>query len=391
MKYWVYLLVGMFLVSIAFVTQEETVKEKEDEEVRAVYFSYIEFSKYITDKTDNEMKDNIRKVLDNLKENNFNRIIVHVRPFSDSIYESNVYPVSKYVLNSESNYPSFDVLKYFIDEAHKRGIKLDAWINPYRISNLKDEASLPSNSIYFKYKDTEVVKVTESGIYFNPASITAQDLIVKGIKEIVDNYDVDGIHFDDYFYPDKEIDLINYQEYSKKNNITIEEYRLNNVKELLKKVYKTIKETNKKVLFGIAPQGNIDNCYNESYLDIKEILKSNEYIDYIMPQIYFGFNNETRPFIKTINEWNNLIENKNIKLIPALAFYKIGSIDKYALSGSNEWINNTDIIKREIEVSRTIDNYKGFSLFSYNYLFNPEYQNNNTKIEFENLKSILSK
>ena len=80
---------------------------------------------------------------------------------------------------------------------------------------------------------------------------------------------------------------------------------------------------------------------------------------------------------------------ESIKLIPALAIYKSGKTDTYALSGKNEWIKNSDIIKREIELSRTISNYKGFSLFSYNYLFNSNYQNDNTKKELTNLKNVL--
>ena len=109
-----------------------------------------------------------------------------------------------------------------------------------------------------------------------------------------------------------------------------------------------------------------------------------------MPQIYFGFLNQTRPFVKTINEWSNLLKTDSIELIPALAFYKIGKIDKYALSGSKEWIENNDIISKEVKVSRNIDKYNGFSLFSYNYLFNDKYKNSNIVKELENLKNIIN-
>ena len=108
-----------------------------------------------------------------------------------------------------------------------------------------------------------------------------------------------------------------------------------------------------------------------------------------MPQIYFGFQNQTRPFNKTLNEWNNLIKVDSIKLLPALAFYKSGKLDKYALSGSEEWIINSDIIAREILESRKINKYNGFSLFSYNYLFNEKYQNETSINEYNNLKKVL--
>ena len=206
-KYWFIFFTILFFVSVLFIFNSK----KENTEFRAVYFSYIEFSEFITDKSDEEQKENIREVLDNIKDMNFNRIIVHVRPFSDSIYKSDYYPVSKYVLNDKGSYPDYDVLEYFVSETHKRDIKFDAWINPYRISNL----STTDSRIYTEYSKDGSAKVTENGIYLNPASIKTQELIINGIKEIIENYDVDGIHFDDYFYPDKEIDLELYELYVK--------------------------------------------------------------------------------------------------------------------------------------------------------------------------------
>ena len=389
MKYLSYILLSLFVISFFFTFTKFDYEINNDEEIRAIYFSYIELDDYIKDKDDNMQKENIKKILDNVNNSNFNRIILHVRPFSDSIYESSFYPISNSILNNLEEVPKYDILNYFITEAHSRNIKVDAWINPYRISNSKEISLLSNNSIYYKFSDS---KVTEKGIYLNPANKDVQKLIVDGVEEIVKKYDIDGIHFDDYFYPDKEIDLDSYSEYTKNGGKkNIDEYRLDNVKQLIKNVYSKIKSINKKILFGIAPEGNIDNCYNNSYLDVKEILSNDDYVDYIMPQIYFGFNNETRPYIKTLNEWNNMIKNNKIKLIPALAIYKSGKIDKYALSGKNEWINNSNIIKNEIIDARKVSNYKGFSLFSYNYLFNNDYQNETNKKEFTNLKELLEK
>lgn len=386
MKYLAILVSCLFFVSTFFVLSEKNNKIDVDE-VRAIYVSYIEFDDYIKGKKEDESKKNIIEILDNVKSLGLNTVIVHVRPFSDSIYESIYYPVSGSVLNDKGVYPSYDVLEFFINEAHKRNIRFEAWINPFRISNLKDISLLNDNSIYYKFYKSGNAKVTESGIYLNPASGEVQDYIIEGIKEIVLNYDVDAIHFDDYFYPDKLIDLDNYN--NSNENIPIDQYRLNVISNFIKNVYSEIKKTNNKVLFGIAPQGNIDNDYNDCYLDVEKILSSKGYVDYIMPQIYFGFDNQTRPFIKTLNEWNDLIKVDSIKLIPALAFYKIGTIDNYALSGKNEWINNDDIIKKQIIISRNESNYGGFSLFSYNYLFNEKYFKNNTLNELNNLKELL--
>lgn len=387
MKKWSIVVTILFVLSIFFIfDDEEERKVKKDVEERAVYFSYIEFNKYIANKSEEAQKANIRKVLDNIKELDFNTIIVHVRAFSDAIYKSKYYPYAEYIYNDKKEAPNYDVLEYFISESHKRDISFEAWVNPYRISNSKDVSSLNSKAIYDKYQ----TGITEKGIYLNPASDEVRTLIVNGIVELVKNYDVDGIHFDDYFYPDKEIDLKLYEEY--KNNggkLTIDEYRYNNVEILIKEVYNAIKKVDRDVLFGIAPEGNIDNCYEYSYLDVKEILSSPGYVDYIMPQIYYGFDNETRPFKETVREWNNLIKVDTIKLIPALAFYKVGTFDRYALSGSNEWMNEDDIISREIMFSRSLSHYGGFSLFSYNYMFNSEYKNNTSDKELANIKKVI--
>ncbi len=373
----IFLLFGiLFIISLVFPFNNQ----KKESDVRAIYFSYIEFSNYVMDKSSEEQKENIKIVLDNLKKYNFNRIIVHVRPFSDSIYKSGYYPVSKYVLDDKGEYPDYDVLKFFIKEAHKRDIKFEAWINPYRISNQLST----DNKIYDDYSKDGSAKITKNGIYLNPASDKAQKLIINGIKEIIENYDVDGIHFDDYFYPDKEIDLDNYEDYIKSGGIkNLNDYRLDNVKDLIKNVYSEIKRENKSILFGIAPQGNIDNCYEDSFLDVREMLNSDKYIDYIMPQIYFGFDNSARPFIDTVNDWKNMIKNKNIKLVPALALYKVSTYDKYAGSGSNEWIENNDIISREIRYLKSKSDYNGFIIFSYNYMFNEKYKKEHTKNEVD--------
>ena len=385
-KYLCLFLVVLFFISIFYSFFSKNEESTIFDEIKAVYFSYIEFDNYIANKSESDSKRNIKSIIENLKRNGFNRIIVHVRPFSDSIYLSKIFPVSEYVLNDMGNYPNYDVLKYFIEEAHRNNISFDAWINPYRISNLKDISKFSNDNIYFKYNKNGQAKITNSGVYLNPASEEVQKLIVSGIEEIVKNYDVDGIHFDDYFYPDNEIDNDNYKKYKNSGGkLSLSEYRYQNINNLLKRVYSSIKRINNKVLFGIAPEGNINNCYDNSYLDVKTILSNEGYVDYVMPQIYYGFLNQSKPFVDTVKEWKNLIKVSSIKMIPALAMYKSGNYDKYALKGSNEWIENSDIIKREIDYLKSSDNYSGFSIFSYNYLFNEKYYNSQNRIEFKNL------
>lgn len=359
---------------------------KKEEETRAIFVSYIELNKYIKGNDYEISKRNIRKIIKNIKRLKCNTIILQVRSASDAIYKSNIYPMSLNIVNTEYD-DYFDVLDYFIKESHKSNVKVIAWINPYRIRTTCDKTTITEKNPAYKYLDTDIVYIN-NGIYYNPSKQETEDLIVKGVEEVL-NYDVDGILFDDYFYPDNNVDKKDYEEYIK-NNEFIEEknYRLNIVNKMIKRVYKTCK--NKNIKFGISPDGNIDNNYNKNYADVKSWLKSNEYIDFIMPQIYYGFYNSTRDYIKVTKEWENLIENKDIELYIALAFYKVGMEDKYAKSGFNEWIDNDNIIMREILLSRNLKNYKGFSLFRYENIFNEEIYTKTSIKEIENLKKILN-
>ena len=392
--------VTVFLFSYCRI-QVIPVKEEETS-MRAVFISYIEYMKYFDEKSDLGVKKEIDTMIRNVKESGLNTIILQVRPFSDAIYPSRIFPLSYTVAGTEGGKRDFDILAYFIEQAHKESLKIHAWINPYRIRNTTDTSEISEENPCFKWLNTNKVKVIEGkGIYYNPADHDVMDLIVEGVKEIVTNYSVDGIIFDDYFYPDESIDLENYEEI--KNTISLSDYRLSNTNTLVKMVYDAIKEENDKVLFGISPDGNITNNYEMHYADVKKWLKEDGYIDYIMPQIYYGFYHETKPFIDTLNEWENLIQN-DVLIYPALALYKAGEVDQYAKSGSNEWIENDDIIVKEMKVitekarnkskEKSIENSThpsyGYSLFRYDFLFTAT-SNEQLLKERENLLDWLEK
>jgi uncharacterized lipoprotein YddW (UPF0748 family) len=145
-------------------------------------------------------------------------------------------------------------------------------------------------------------------------------------KEIIQNYDVDGIHFDDYFYPnpDSSFDSDNYAEYkSGGGTLSLAAWRRENVNILVRDVYSAIKSHNRSLRFGISPQANTDNNLNAQYIDVNTWLSNDGYIDYICPQIYFGFDNGTLPFASTVSMWNSMIKNKSIDLIAGLAPIKL--------------------------------------------------------------------
>ena len=357
------------------------------EEDRYVFISYIDYS-YLKGKDENILKEEINKMVLNIKENNFNGIILQVRAFSDAIYYSKIFSPSLYIVNNENDKLKLDMLDYFIKLSHENNIKLIAWINPYRIRSNKDISSISGNNIVNKYLNTSSVEI-KNGIYFNPAKDEVLDLIIKGVLEIVKNYDVDGILYDDYFYPSKTCDLKDYELYKTQGGTnSLEDFRRDNINKLIRKTYEKIKEVNSDVLFGISPSGNMNNNYNAEYLDINYLIE-NKIVDFIMPQIYYGFDNTNLPFVNTVNSWSNLVKDTNIKFYVALALYKSGLEDKYAKTGINEWINNNDIISKQIIVSRNTYNYEGFSIFRYDYLFNSKKDNKQLLDEVFYVKKLL--
>ncbi len=352
-------------------------------EKRGIFVSYIELSKYVKDKDINTSKNNINKIITNIKNLDFNLVILQVRSFSDAIYPSDIFPFSSSV-SEEGVDPGYDILEYFIDICHKNNILLYAWINPYRIRNTNDVGSISSLNPAYKWLNSRNV-IVDNGIYYNPSSDEVIELISSGVLEIVKNYDVDGILFDDYFYPNTDCD---YNEYLLTNrSVSYDDYKLERVNKMIRSVYSICKEYN--ILFGISPDANIENNYNKLSADVYTWLSDNKYIDFIMPQVYYGFFNESKAFKNVIDEWEGLIKNPDIELMIALAFYKVGNEDKWARSGYNEWVNNSNIIMREIILSRNLKFYGGFSLFRYDYIFNDSMYTKNTLLEVENMKKVL--
>ena len=208
---------------------------------------------------------------------------------------------------------------------------------------------------------------------------------MNGVSEIVKNYKVAGVLYDDYFYPNDVIDMENYENY--KGELSLNSYRVNNINNLLKESYLRVKSINKDILFGISPSGNVENNLNYEYLDIENVLKD-KYLDFIMPQLYYGFNNQNKPYMKVLKEWSGLNVNK-IDLYVALSLYKSGMVDTYAGSGKDEWVSNSDIIKRQVLSSSIVNDYSGFVIFRYEYLFEV-FDNDNLVSEDNGLQKIMN-
>lgn len=365
----------LIVILVFTIMATNTISGDVKEEERCIFISYIELNEYINNDVD-KSKMKIDSMISNIKKMKFNSIILQVRSNCDAVYLSKIYP----------NTYDFDVLDYFINVAHKNNIKVIAWINPYRVRTNSDINKIEENSPAYKYIDTDTLYVN-NGIYFNPSKKEVEDLIVDGILEVLD-YSIDGLLFDDYFYPSTDIDIDDYNEYINNNKyISLDEYHLYIINKMIKRVHDECMK--KSVKFGVSPDGNIENNYNKNMADVRLWMKEDGYIDFIMPQIYYGFYNSTKSYVRVIKEWESLLKN-DVDLYIALAFYKVGIVDNYAKEGRDEWINNDNIIMREVLLSRNLKNYKGFSLFRYDNVFDSNHYTNNSINEIENLKKIIN-
>ena len=355
------------------------------DEFRAGWITYSELAVKSPDYTAEEYTKKISDMMDNLQSYNMNAVFFHVRAFGDAFYKSSYYPWSEYLTGTQGQEPLYDPLAIVIEQAHARGISVHAWINPYRVSSGTDISKLASTNqarVWAENGKSSNLMTTETGIYYNPASADVQKLIVDGIREIIENYDVDGIHFDDYFYPstDEQLDKTQYSEYiNSGGKLDLISWRKANVNALVSNVYSTIKEHDPNIMFGISTSADIAKNLNSICADVTTWGSSTGYVDYLCPQIYFGFEHTLLPFEDTLKAWEEIITNEEVKLYTGLAVYKCGEEDTYAGSESPnkdtpryEWINNNDILSRQIEFCRSRKKNTGIAFFSYSYLFSPD-------------------
>ena len=163
-------------------------------ETKVIWISYLEYQSILQGKTKKQFTNSIKSMFDKLSEDGFNTVFVHVRSHSDAMYDSDIFPWSVYCTGTEGKDPGFDPLEIMVSEAHSADLKIEAWINPYRIKGSSDTSKISKSSPAYEWIDTGKVIVLDNKIYYNPADEEVINLIVSGVEEVVGNYDVDGIH-----------------------------------------------------------------------------------------------------------------------------------------------------------------------------------------------------
>ena len=335
----------------------------------AVWISYLEYSRIMKDRTEEEFTNELGDILDRSAELGINTIYMQVRAFGDAYYNSSLFPKGDRLTGD------YDPLGIAVDAAHDRGMAIHAWINPMRMMTEDIAERLPEDTslgrLYAGYKNGEGGMFSSGDrLYLDPSDEDAVELICGGVREIISGYNVDGIQIDDYFYPETS-ELLDRKAYiSSGTSLPLDDWRRENVNNMVLKLNAAVHEENDSLLFGISPSGNITSNYSELYADTEKWCRSTDYCDYICPQIYYGFMHDASPFENSVRKWLDLTSDSGVKTVIGLSAYKIGTYDKYAGSGSDEWIERHDILARQIMFCE--ENGCGTALFRADSLFYPE-------------------
>ncbi len=341
------------------------------QEMRAAWVSYIEINEMLGScDTVEKAKQAIDKLMSRLAQCNLNTVFFHIRANSDAYYPSQYFRPARAVKSLLEK--DFDFLAYAVESAHKQQLKIHAWINPYRIGTNKDYAV--SGVPTFNKTLNNVTRY-----YYVPTSSATQKLVLDGVREVLSRYAVDGIQYDDYFYPENtmqtstahDFESADYTAYLQSGgSLSVANWRRAAVDSLVSSTYIAVKKAGR--IFGISPAANAQHTYDDLYADCLKWLSQSGYVDYLCPQLYTGFEHQGSPFDKLVEKWMAYPRHPSVKLYVGIATYKAGlKNDTYAGTGKTEWANNTDILKRQVLYLRS-KNISGIALYSYSYLFPAE-------------------
>ena len=323
-------LATLLWMALAYQASAQQIPPKR--EFRAVWIATInniDWPKYGSLRSQDQQQQ-FRSMLDRLQRSGINAVFVQIRPSADAFYESSLEPWSEWLTGKQGHAPTpfYDPLKFMVEETHARNIEFHAWINPYRAVANRQKAVLDDNHIT-KLKPDWFLDFGKLKI-FNPGIPAARQHIVRVVADIISRYDVDGIHFDDYFYPypsnEHSInDGSTYRKYGKGFSSKAD-WRRYNVDMLIKNVHEAIVKLKPRVKFGVSPYSVWRNSnlsaygsatksgltsYDHLYADVRNWLK-NGWVDYVVPQLYHSTRHRGKPFKTLVSWWANNVFNRHL-------------------------------------------------------------------------------
>lgn len=344
-------------------TAAPTAVPAEETPYRAVWVSYLEWQN-VDFSSAAAFTEDIGAMLDDIAGLGATVVLAHVRPFGDALYPSALYPFSHLCTGTQGQSPGFDPLALLLEAAHARGLQLEAWVNPYRLQAGGTPAALCADSLAARHPDW--VKRTDAGLYLDPANAQARQYIADGLEELCARYALDGIHFDDYFYPatDPAFDADEYAAYQADGGtLELTAWRCAQIDALVSLCWQTV-HRHPGVRFGIAPQGDPDANLTGQYSDAARWLAEPGYVDYLMPQLYWGreYPDENHRLDTLAQEWAALPRAEGVKLYAGLAAYRIGEGET-----GGEWRGGGALAAQAGVLAA--DGFDGVGLYRYDSLF----------------------
>ncbi len=379
LKFLVLILCAAISIAVFYTPGVNEAQAAEDTELRGVWVSTVANIDYPSRATTdaNTLKSELDVILDNCADMGFNAVFLQVRPCGDAFYKSDIFPWSKYLTGTQGVAPSdgFDPLQYAVEGAHQRGMQLHAWINPYRITNTaSDNGKLSANNP--AVINPGVVLTDGNGkMYYNPGDSKSIEIIVEGAAEIVEKYDVDGLHMDDYFYPDGSFNDDTTYSFYKEEYPDKGDWRRENVNKLVRTLDERLHSIKPDIQFGISPRGiwanksqmaegsntNGSSSYLDIYADSRAWVK-NEWVDYIMPQLYWNIGYEIADYSILSDWWADVVGGTDVKLYIGEGAYRTTSSTLPAWTGSA----GTNELRTHILNGRENSNISGYCCFTYN-------------------------
>ena len=330
---------------------------------RAVWVSYLEWQQVDFSATET-FSDDIAVILDNIRNLGATVVLAQVRPFGDALYPSSYYPFSHLCTGQQGRDPGYDPLALLVQAAHDRGLALEAWVNPYRIQAGLTPALCGASPAKLH---PDWVKYTDTGAYLDPANTAVRQYIADAVGELCANYDVDGIHFDDYFYPttDPAFDAADYA--ASGTALTQDDWRRENVNALVELCHATARRYG--VRFGVAPVGGPEQNYALQYSDAARWLRQGT-VDYLMPQLYWGQEyvkdgDTSHSLARLAGAWAALPRAAGVRLYAGLGAYRIGAGD--GSDAGSEWVSGRALADQLNLLDRL--GVQGAGLYRYASLF----------------------
>ena len=358
-----------------------------DSEVRGVWIATVTNINFPSKKglSVKELKAELDDIIATCEAANLNAIYFQVRPSSDALYDSDIFPVSEYLTGTQgSSLPDgFDPLAYLLEQAHAKNIRVHAWVNPLRVtvgsqSSPKTDVTALSKNHPARLNPDWTIAYADGRLYYDCGLPEVRELVADGVREIVEKYDVDGIIFDDYFYPYPVYTTVNgknvlasfnddasYKKYGGK--LDRDDWRRANVNAMIEACYNAIKEVDSDCQFGVAPFGIWQNddgtnggsdtsgleSYSSIYCDPTAWVEGG-YVDYISPQLYWRFTTTAARYDVLVRWWNTLLDGTGVDLIVSHGVYNYDS-----------WTNPENELREQVEYARAELTYKGSILYGY--------------------------